>query len=263
MFKTGKKPAVFHPTARTAEHFLTVLSQPIPAEADWSAAMRIVPILLNDKIGCCGIATSLHADQLWTGNAGALVMPDDASCESDYIDMTGYDPATGANDTGVDLLAKNQHWMNTGFAIETYSSLNKLDGFAQIQAGDLDSLRKSIAFFGCAELGVALPGNALQEYSAGTGWLDTSLPPDPNEGHDVLLVGYDTNAHTFKIATWDGFITASEAWVSKYMDEGTLLLRRTWLKADGQAPSGLSWIELDQIITAANGEFGPSALPLS
>lgn len=257
IFFTGKSPAVFHKTLPLARSYQSQLLLPIPASSDYSALMGQVGILNNDTCGCCSIATSLHAMQLWTANAGSIIMPDDACCMLDYEAMTGYDPATGANDTGCNLLQKNQHWMNTGFAVNANGAWDKLDGFAQIEAGDIETLRRTVAYFECAELGVQLPDNAQQEFSSNGMWTDTSLPPNPNEGHDVLIVGQ--NAQGFKIATWTGFVFASTAWVMKYMDEGTMLLRRSILKPNGISASGITMDQLDSMIRSARGVLSPSA----
>ena len=258
VFRTGKQQAVFHSNDLLAKHFYADLAPAaIPDHVDYSTKMGPIGVLDNDRCGCCSIATSLHAVQLWTSSVNSEIVPDDESCLADYQALTGYNPATGANDTGCVLLQKNQYWMNVGFAINADGSLDRLDGFAQIEPGDLITLRQTAALFGCAELGLLLPDDAQSYFSRGGTWSDTSMPPNPNSGHDVLVVAYQPG--WFVIATWTGLIAASDAWVSKYMDEGNALLRRLWCGQTGTAPSGLTMPQLDTWITRAQGVLSYSA----
>jgi hypothetical protein len=107
-------------------------------------------------------------------------------------------------------------------------------------------------------VGVALPDDAEDEFINTGEWNSTACPANPMHGHDILAVGYDANG--FKIATWTGFVYATNSWITKYMDEGTMLLRRSWIQTSvGISPSGLTMEQLDAMITEAQGILGPSA----
>jgi hypothetical protein len=213
-------------------------------------------MLGNDRAGCCAFAASLHFVDVITSNAGLPMVPDTASALQDYSLFTGYDLTTGANDNGTVVLTKNQRWMSQGLMINQRSAWDKLDGFAPIEPGDLDTLRKVIATFGGAEVGWTLPDNAEAAFSAGQPWTDTSQPG--GEGHDTVIVDFD-GPDWFIVSTWDRYQRASSAWAQKYMDEGFALLRRTWLRNNLVSPSGLTMAQLDEHITELGGVLGLGA----
>jgi hypothetical protein len=249
----GKLPAQFDSSLPLAKTFKLLAPVKLPESVDWSLPVKSVPILGNDTCGDCGLATSAHAVQFMTANSGIMELPQASFVVGDYSALTGYNPATGANDNGVVLLTKNQYWMKTGFAFSSSTEIDKLDGFAQIEQGDIETLMKSLAFFGPTELGVELPPDAEDAFDNAHTWSDTSGAYGGLGGHDTLIVGYYDSGAWFKIATWDGYVTASRAWVTKYMSEGTALLKRKWLAASGVSPSHLDWRQLDDLITEQHG----------
>jgi hypothetical protein len=254
----GKKAPEFHAGLALAKTFST---EPAPDKAiDWSGTVTVIPMLGNDTCGCCTIATSLHHQQFITNLNGAPEMPDASCCIDNYSRASGYDPATQANDNGLSLLAKNMFWMNDGFAISANGAFDKLDAFAQIEEGDLDTLTRMLAIFGPQELGVELPTGADEEFYTGF-WKDTSAAPGSLGGHDTLLVGVTAVRDWFRIATWNGYVMASRDWMLKYMSEGTALLRRNWInKTTNLSPSGYSMQALDQLIQSQRGILGLGAL---
>lgn len=257
----GKQPAVFDaalPLAKTLK-LLAPDAKYLPSTIDWSKPVTSVPMLGNDKAGDCTIATSLHFIQFITANAGTMEVPD-ADCAIDnYSRLTGYNPISGQPDNGAVINDKNRFWMQNGFAISDNGALDKLDGYAQIEAGDIAGLLRALATFGPIELGVELPPDAEQAYESGQ-WTDTSGAYGGLGGHDTLIVASLDAGAWFKIATWDGYVMASMQWVKKYMSEGTALLRRKWLlQKTGLSPSGLTMAELDEAIAQQRGVLGLGA----
>jgi hypothetical protein len=255
----GKLPAQFDSSLPLAKTFKLLAPVKLPESVDWSLPVSAVPILGNDVCGDCAIATSLHAVQFMTANSGSMQLPTTSCAIQDYSELTGYNPVTKANDTGLVLLTKNQFWMKTGFTVNDGTDIDKLDGFAQIEAGDIDSLMKALALFGPTELGLELPPDAEDAYEDAHTWVDTSGAVGGLGGHDTLIVGYYDQGAWFKIATWDGYVTASRAWISKYMSEGTALLKRKWLNPSGISPSNLDWRQLDDLITEQHGVLADAA----
>jgi hypothetical protein len=255
--RRGKRPAVYDPRLPTAHGLLAkAVFQPLPASTNWRAACPTVPMLGNNHAGNCAFAASLHYVDVITSNAGLPMIPDTASALQDYADYTGYNITTGANDNGTVLLDKNKRWMAQGLCINQRAAFDKLDGFAPIEPGDLDTLRRVVATFGGAETGLALPANAEDTFSAGKPWVDFSQPGE--EGHDTIIVDFD-GPDWFIISTWDRYQRASASWVKKYMDEGFALLRRTWLRGNTISPSGLTMAQLDEHIVELGGVLGLGA----
>ncbi len=253
----GKKTPEFHAGLALAKTFMTA---PAPLGAiDWSGTVTSIPMLGNDICGCCTIATSLHHQQFITNLNGAMEIPD-VSCSIDnYSRAAGYNPVTKANDDGLVLLAKNIFWMNEGFSISANGAFDKLDAFAQIEGGDLDTLTRMLAIFGPQELGVELPEGSDEEFYSGL-WKNLDNAPGSLGGHDTLLVGATAQRDWFRIATWNGYVMASRDWMLKYMSEGMTLLRRNWIdKTTHLSPSGYSMQALDEIIQSQRGILGLGA----
>ena len=74
----------------------------IPPAISWFQAIARDgwPMLDNDRIGDCTAAAAGHLIQSFSANAGALITPTDDQVLKVYVDTTGYDPQTGANDNG-------------------------------------------------------------------------------------------------------------------------------------------------------------------
>ncbi|HVE20668.1 MAG TPA: hypothetical protein VNC39_01715 [Acidocella sp.] len=231
---------------------------PPPASADWSKPVHAWLMLGNDVYGDCAWAAMLHAVQLWTANAGAEVMPDTACALADYsaeTDFTAGPPV--ANDNGTVLLDALRYWMLTGIAIDTDGALDRLDGFADIEPGDIDGIKRSIEEFGCVLLGVELPESAETQFDAGEPWFVLDMPDAPAGGHAVLAVAYDANG--MWVVTWGERQYVEWPWWKRYGSEAYALLRREWIGPNGTAPSGLTLGRLDEMIQRMHGVLSPGA----
>jgi hypothetical protein len=71
-------------------------------------------------------------------------------------------------------------------------------------------------------IGVALPDDAMDEFTHGKPWSNTKLPPDQNEGHCIYLTGYTATGPT--CITWGGYQALTWAWLTKYCDEAYFVL---------------------------------------
>lgn len=259
-YRRGKQAAIFDPRVPLARTYKALAPVALPDSIDYSGAVPVdaIDVLGNDDCGNCAFATSAHFDQFVTANAGKMEIPTTSCTVANYAACTNYDPKTGANDNGTVLTVKNHFWMNTGLAIYPAGALDKLDGFAQIEGGDLQTLMQSLALFGPTETGAGLPGNAEAQFETGK-WDDTSGAPE--EGHDFLVVGYFDRGAWFKVCTWTGYVMVTNAWMKKYMDEGTALLRRKWImQSTGLSPTHKTMRQLADDINAMRGTLGLEAL---
>jgi hypothetical protein len=253
----GKQSAAFNPNLKLAKFFKLLAPAPLH-DISWSPFVSNIPMLGNDVAGDCGIATSLHFLQFISAANGELLIPDTSSAIADYSQLTGYNPATKANDNGVILDTKNAYWMKTGFAVKAGGSLNRLDGYGQIEAGDINSLIRSLDTFGPVELGLQLPSDAEDQYDQSRTWDSLACAPGSLGGHDTLLVDCMQQGEYFRIATWDGYVVATRAWITKYMDEGTALLSRDWIAAGSHiSPTNYTMEALDQLLLEQHGTVGP------
>ena len=138
-------------------------------------------MMLNDQIGCCEVATAGHLRMAWTyAVTGATAAIPDSVVLSTYRALTGYDPATGQNDTGVatdDLL---NYWQTTGIGG------NKIAGCVAIDPTNQAEVQQAIYLFGGVFVTVNLPRSAEDQTSAGRGVVACVLVADPGRSCDPI-----------------------------------------------------------------------------
>ena len=77
-------------------------------------------------------------------------------------------------------------------------------------------------------LGVELPDDWQAQLDTGA-W-DVSGPANPDNGHALIVAGYD--AQGAKLATWGQIVPATWAWISRYVTEAYVLLDAGRLAVD-------------------------------
>jgi hypothetical protein len=257
-FRTGKLPKLSYQNT-PQYHGLMHGVAPIkaPDKVNWTTPVSMWPMLGNDRVGDCTIACPLHAVQLWTADNGRQIIPSDECAIDDYAVTTGYNPATGANDNGAFIISILQYWMHTGLAVTSGGALDVLDGFAEIDPGDIAQIKAAIWMFGAVDAGVELPVEAMTQFEDGQAWTDLTGTKGSEGGHCIPLVGYDADG--IYCVTWGRVQRLSWAWWKKYSSESYALLRRSWIGTKGLAPSGLSLQELDSRILSMRGQLGLGA----
>ena len=99
-----------------------------------------------------------------------------------YSAITGYDPATGDNDTGAVETDVLNYWRKTGVAG------HKILAYAALEPGNTQHVRDAIDLFGGAYIGLALPISAQRQAV----W---SVPPGGAHGaRQAGLVGWPCRA---------------------------------------------------------------------
>lgn len=229
----------------------------IPNNIDWGHNIAFWPVLGNDKLSDCTIAGALHQVQLWTANAGVEQIPDLDCAIAAYAHATGYDPATGANDNGAVELDILKYWMITGMPISDNGALDRLDGFAVIDAADIASISSAIYTFGTVYAGVELPVTADSEFEAGLPWADCTGAVGGLGGHMVPLIGLTPTGPL--CVSWGRKQAMTWDWWRKYGVESYAVLSRDWIGVAGKSPSGMTMALLDSKITAIKGTLGVGA----
>src|SRR5690348_2723116 len=198
-------------------------------------------MMLNDQLGCCEIATSGHAVQLWTANISKQVTIDDSVIQSVYSRISGYDPNTGANDNGCYENDVDRYLFSTGI------DGHKIQGYANVDISKIDLIKYSIYIFGCVRLTAELP-LALQH--EGAYWQD----PKGNTsgiykkgswgGHSFLAVDYDMSY--LYIVSWGKVCKVDWGWWLTYGMEAVPTISDDWMKAN-ESPQHL---DLHGLLTA-------------
>jgi hypothetical protein len=186
----------------------------------------------NDVMGDCTVAAKAHTIMLMTAHTGKMVTPDPAAVMQAYIDLTGYDPATGANDTGCAMTDVLQYWQQKGIAG------HKIIGWAQIDHTNIEQVKLAMYLFGVVDIGVQFPNSAMQQFNSGKAW--RVLPDDGGiaGGHDVPLFGY--GAAGASCVTWAKRQEMVWGWFKAYCDEAYCPISPDWIdKATSEAPNML------------------------
>lgn len=232
----GKKPPRIDPRTLQFRKYLTAALPPLPASQNWGAAVPVVPgwgMDGNDTYGDCTIAAWAHADLLWTANANPPAwQPDVATIESTYFALTG-----GA-DTGLDMLTVLKFAQSTGMGG------HKIGAFAQITTGNLEEMKQAIALGGLVYFGLDLPDYIANDSAIDPPWVlppqDTTFPPpNPADGHCIILTAYDDASQTLTGITWGLPVVISYAFAETYGTESFFIISPDWFKPGGTSPPGL------------------------
>jgi hypothetical protein len=214
------------------------LSQlPTPPESvDYStpAIASLSLVYMNDSLGDCVIAGGYHLVGVWTGNAtGSPFIATDDQILADYSAIGGYtgDPST---DQGCNEQTALAYWRDTGFA-----DGSKLAGWVGLDATSSDECKAAINLFEDCLLGIELPDEWIQPFPSSSGFVwDVAGDANPNNGHCVVVVGYDSTG--VQIATWGLIGTITWAALAKYCSPSSGGEIYALLDPDEVAPGALA-----------------------
>lgn len=220
-----------------------------PASADWISGVRSWGVLANDQAGDCTCAGAGHVAMAVSHfGQGHDIAITDQDALTMYEALSGYDPATGANDNGATLQDALGYWSKTGIAG------HKIVAYAQVKATDLATVRACIAEFGAVYTGMWFPASAMDQFNAGQPW--TVAPRAKIEGgHCVPIGAYD--ATSFTCVTWGRAQKMDLAFYRRYFDEVWVPIDLAWLSAAGVSPAGLDTAALNAGYQALTGRPGP------
>ena len=128
-----------------------------------------------------------------------------------YSAITGYDPATGANDTGCNENAVLELWRTSGLF-----NGHRIAAHAPVPINDILAVHRAIALYGGACIGIACPQSAQQQFQDGKPW--TVVPGSPIVGgHCIVPVAYDPEG--IDCVTWGGIARVTWPFWVTYVDE--------------------------------------------
>lgn len=241
LMKLGCKPS--HHDARTlklSKYLLETLPAP-PASVDYTTGVTAWPMFKNDTVGCCTCASKGHGivERTTEGELQPFIPTDDQilavyeAVTAQENNGQGYDPATGNNDNGCEILDVLKYYKSTGIAGDTlgaYASVNPANNQTEVE--------QAIYLFGGVDIGVSLPLTAQkQEVWDVATVTDGSDAPASWGGHDVIVIAYDAEGLT--CITWGSTKRMTWAFWAKYVTEAWALLDQDWINpSSGVAPSG-------------------------
>ena len=219
-YKTGKLPPIFKDTDLLMRDILTPVAS--PSTWDWDAehpGFSDTHVFGNDVHGDCVEAAQAHQTLCYEFVEQKKILGiSDADVLKDYFRKTG-----GA-DSGLVISESLSDWRKHGWLVggQKYT----IDGYARLDLGNLDQVKAGMAADLGMHIGVAMPDNWQEAIDAGVPWTDTSLPPNPFNGHCIFMKKYEPG--WFGGITWGKPQGMSEAWLAKYCDEAWV----TWDSVD-------------------------------
>jgi hypothetical protein len=222
-----------------------------PENKDWYSAVSDWPMYLNDQMGDCTCATAGHIiEQATTYGQKNTVKITDNDVLKAYVDNSGFNPDTGANDNGAVVQDVLNYWRKTGIGG------HKILAFARVDESNLDEVRAAINLFGTVYLGINFPKSAMQQFDAGEPWHPVSGSSIAG-GHAINAVYYDISDGMYKIVTWGKVQRMTQAFWDAYVEEAWVVISPEWLDANNKNPDGIDMSTLGEQFTQITGEPSP------
>ena len=184
----------------------------------------------NDACGDCTCASKAHILMMMTAHTGKMFVPDPPDVIAMYSAISGYDPATGANDNGCAMTDVLDYMQTTGL------SGHKILGWAAFDYTNVNRIMQCMYIFGAVDIGLNVPQSALDQFNAGEDWDVVANDGGLVGGHDVPYFGGGSRGKS--CVTWAQNQKSTDAFDAKYWEEGYVILTQDWLdNADGLAPN--------------------------
>jgi len=228
--KLGKLAPVRSLRSLPLSNYLNPSTLAFPAVKAWERPLDW-KMFQNDKLGCCTIAAAAHMQMAWNAvaNAGSPTVITDEQIIKEYSVVSGYDPATGANDNGAVELDVLNRWSTQGlFGL-------RIDGFATLDVQNIDHIKAAIYLFGGVYIGFQVPEFIMEQISHtwGTALGNATIVG----GHAVCLTGYGRAGAS--LVSWGDLYHMTWPFWQQYVDEAYAVVSKNWIKASGVSPSGL------------------------
>ena len=239
IFKLGKHDPKFDARTLKLADFMNLSTLPqVPAAFDWSMKDG-VPLVYgmdgNDRYGDCVFVSACHQIGTWTGQTGKQYVASEQDALEAYQAFTGFDPETGDNDNGANMLDVAKAWKG-GKPIAGHT----IAAFASVDMKRPDLVAAAANLFGGLWTGWALP-TAWQGADEWTTGPSTGGQWEPGSwgGHAVALTL--VSPAMLGIKTWAQNMPVTPAALATYCDEGFALISQDcWETLTGnRCPSGV------------------------
>ena len=241
--KLGKQIARHDPRTLLMASYITPSLPTPPATCDLTTKVKSWGMMENDQIGDCTCAAAGHLLMEWTANAGKkMFTPTDKQVVAAYSAITGYNPATGANDNGAVEIDVLNYWRQSGVAG------HKIGAYVALEPSNHNHIMDSVFIFEGCYIGLQLPISAQAQVQNHQPW---SVPPGGTTGdgakgswggHAVPVVAYDSRGVT--VVTWGALQAMTWSFWEAYCDEAYAILSADTLTGKETTPAGFSLSEL-------------------
>lgn len=210
--KLGLRPPDRSKPRLRLANFLTGVVPAHPASADYLAGLQF-GLYGNDRYGDCGPVSVANSRREVTARlSGRMVAP----TQDDVFDLyrrsgnPQFDPATGADDNGVNMQEMLGAVQRGGIGG------TRCLGFAQVDTSNLDEMQAAVAVFGFLLLGVTL--EAAQQSQTQSGVWDYR-PSGMWGGHAILGGAYASSPAELEVITWAQHVKMTSAFMRHQLSE--------------------------------------------
>jgi hypothetical protein len=254
-----RRPVARCPRFSLGNYLLRDLPAP-PATCDYSttATKALSQMYLNNTLGDCVIAGIGHVVGVLTGGAGQQFLYTDQEITQLYSAIGGYVPGHPNTDNGCDEQTALNYWQHNGAPAGSH----QIAGWMSVNGADPVEYRTALWLFENLYFGLELPDKWLNPEPTAPGFTwDVAGPPDQNNGHCIIGVGY--TAKGVKICTWGMLGLLTDAAIAKYATkagEGELyavLSQDAINRAATKAPNGFDWSQLVADFDSMGGSVSP------
>ena len=227
----------------------------VPSSVDYHSAVHGQwGMYLNDKIGDCTFAEVAHQiissstyARGFSGLPWPLIRTRDVL--NGYSAVSGYDPMTGANDTGCVVQDVLNYWRKTGVG------QHRNVAFTSVNIGNPNELMHALYVFGSLDIGLQVPASAMSQFHSGLPWDAVANDGGILGGHCVEVVGYD--ADYLYVVTWGRVQRMTWAFWNAYVMEAWAVILPEWLNAKGTDPLGVDLYGLESDLWMLTGVRTP------
>lgn len=261
-----KRPVSYNRRKRLCTVLRASLPSP-PASTNYEtpAMTALRQMYLNDKLGCCVCAGRGHRIGVLTANSLVPFVYSDAQILTEYERIGKYNPADPSTDQGCDMATAADDGVSHG-----YADGSKDLGWVDVDATNKTEVMQAIDLFEDGDIGFELPDAWLQSMPSGNDFVwDVAGDPNPENGHCVQIVDYDT-VKGVRISTWGllGWLTwpalAKYGAKSAYGEVIIHINPDQMIKASQKAPNGVAWTELISDFDSMGGHVtAPTPAPVT
>lgn len=249
------RPVARSPRLSLKNYLMKALPSPPPAcNYQRKARETLQKIYGNDVLGDCVIAGMAHTVGVLTGNAGDQFYYDPGEIVAMYSAIGGYIPGNGATDNGCDEVTALNYWREKGAP----SGVHNIAGYLAVDPANIEEYRTALWLFENLFFGLELPDEYVNPFPSASGFVwSVAGEPDPNNGHCIVGMGYDSTG--VAISTWGMTGLMSDAAVAKYCAASaggalyTVLSQDAIAKATLKAPNGFDFSQLTADFQAIGG----------
>jgi hypothetical protein len=233
-YKGGRLSAVWPSGVKS---FLEYTTKMVAAPKSFKATIKgALPIDGNATYGDCTIAGVAHLIQIFNWLFGKSdPVPSEKQIDATYFKLTG------GQDTGLVEAFVLKTWQKVGL----FGSKIKL--YAPIKVTDDEAIRKAIAFYGAAYLGILCHESAQRQFAEHKPWTDEG--EETEDGHCIAAIGFDEDGN-LECATWGGVAIITPGFKKRYVTEAWVVVSDELVKA-GRDPLGLNVALLEADIASA------------